>query len=80
MMSSRGGRLTDAVTGAPVVGATVSVQGRSVASSSTGHYGFDPNLIAGTFPVTVNHRLYVEIVQDIEIGPYKLVDFKLQPK
>jgi hypothetical protein len=60
---SLGGRLTDAVTGAPVVGATVSVQGRSVVSSSTGHYGFDPNLIAGTFSVTVNHPLYVEVVR-----------------
>jgi hypothetical protein len=50
------GRLTDTVTGAAVVGATVSVQGSSVTSSSTGHYGFDPNLTAGTFPVAVTHR------------------------
>ena len=78
--SSLGGRLTDAVTGGPVVGATVSVQGRSVASSSTGHYGFEPNLMPGTFSVTVRHQLYVEIVQDVEIGPYKTMDFKLQPK
>lgn len=77
---SLGGRLTDAVTGAAVAGATVSVQGRSVTSSSTGHYGFDPNLIAGRFAVTVNHRLYGEIVQDIDIAPYKTADFKMQPR
>jgi hypothetical protein len=53
---SLGGRLTDTVTGAAVVGATVSVQGSSVTSSSTAHYGFNPNLTAGTFPVAVTHR------------------------
>ena len=77
---SLGGRLTDAATGVPVVGATVSVQGRVEVSSSTGHYGFDPNLTAGTFPVTVTHPLYVEVVREVAIAPYKIVDFKLQPK
>lgn len=75
-----GGRLTDAVTGAPVAGATVSVQGRSVTSSPTGHYGFDPNLAEGLFPVTVAHPLYVEVVRSIDIAPYRMVDFRLQPK
>lgn len=78
--ASLGGRLTDAVTGAAVAGATVSVQGNVVTSSSTGHYGFNPNLTAGPFPVTVTHPLYVEVVREIEIAPYKIVDFKLQPK
>ena len=78
--ASLGGRLTDAVTGAAVVGATVSVQGSVVTSSSTGHYGFNPNLTAGMFPVTVTHPLYVEVVREIEIAPYKIVDFKLHAK
>jgi hypothetical protein len=52
---SLGGRLSDAVTGAAVVGATVSVQGNVVTSSSTGHYGFNPNLTPGTCPVTVTY-------------------------
>jgi hypothetical protein len=78
--ASLGGRLTDAVTGAPVAGATVSVQGKSVTSSATGHYGFNPNLTAGTFQVTVTHALYVDIARDVDIAPYRIVDFKLQPK
>ena len=77
---SLGGRVTDAVTGAPIVGATVSVQGRSTTTSSTGHYGFDPNMTAGTFAVTVTHPLYVEAVRDVDIAPFRIVDFKLQPK
>ena len=77
---SLGGRLTDAATGAPVAGATVTVQGTSVSSSSTGHYGFNPNLMAGRFPVTVSHPLYHQAVRDVEIGPYRIEDFKLQPK
>jgi len=47
---------------------------------STGHYNFNPNLTAGTFPVNVTHPLSIEIVQDVEIVPYKMVDFKLQSK
>jgi hypothetical protein len=78
--ASLGGRLTDVVSGAPVAGATVSVQGRSVLSSSTGHYGFDPNLAAGTFPVTVTHPGYVEVVQNVDIAPFRIVDFRLQPR
>ncbi len=78
--ASLGGRLTDAVTGAAVAGAMVSVQGRSVTSSPTGHYGFDPNLAEGLFPLTVAHPLYVEVVRSIDIAPYRMVDFRLQPK
>jgi hypothetical protein len=78
--ASLGGRLTDVATGAPVAGASVSVQGRSVISSPTGHYGFDPNLTAGTFAVTVTHPSYMEVVQDVDIAPYRIVDFKLQPR
>ena len=78
--ASLGGRLTDAVTGAAVAGATVSVQGRSVTSSPTGHYGFDPNLAEGLFPVTVVHPIYVEVVRRIDIFPYRMMDFRLQAK
>jgi hypothetical protein len=78
--ASLGGRLTDAITGAPVAGATVTVQGTSVSSSTTGHYGFNPNLAEGRFPVTVNHPLYAEVVRDVDIVPFKIEDFKLQPK
>jgi hypothetical protein len=77
---SLGGRLTDAVAGVPVSGATVSVAGRTVQSSPTGHYGFDPNLTAGRFPVTVTHPLYLDAARDVEIGPYAIADFRLQPK
>jgi hypothetical protein len=77
---SLSGRLTDAVTGAAVGAATVSVQGRSVTSSSTGHYGFDPNLTAGTFPVVVTHPLYVDVVREIEIAPFTIANFTLQRK
>jgi hypothetical protein len=77
---SLGGRLTDAVTGSPVSGATVSVQGRTVTSSPTGHYGFDPNLAAGTFSLKVTHPSYIDLVRDVDVLPFAIVDFKLQPR
>jgi hypothetical protein len=77
---SLGGRVTDAVTGAPVPEATVTVQGRSVSSSTTGHYGFDPNLTAGVFAVRVMHPQYVGEERIVEIKAYALADFKLQSK
>ena len=51
-----------------------------VPSSSTGHHGFNPNLTAGVFRVLVSHPLYLEVVRDVEIAPYKMEDFKLQPR
>ena len=77
---SVGGRITDAVTGAPVAGATVSVQGRSVLSSTTGHYGFNPNLADGRFDVSVSHPAYLDLVRKVDIVPFATADFKLQPK
>jgi len=74
------GRLTDAVTGSPVGGATVSVQGRTVTSSPTGHYGFLPNLAAGTFSLKVTHPSYIDLVRDVDVLPFATVDFKLQPR
>ena len=78
--ASLGGRVTDAVTGTPVVGATVSVQGTSVTTSSTGHYGFNPQLTPGRHQVTVSHPGYVTLTRDVEVAPYAVVDFGLQPK
>ena len=77
---SLSGRLTDATTGAPVVGASVTVQSRTVTSSVTGHYLFDPNLVGGLFPVTISHPSYKDVTSDVEIAPYKWMDFKLQPR
>ena len=78
--ASLGGRVTDAVTGSPVVGATVSVQGISVTTSTTGHYGFNPQLTPGRYQVTVSHAGYVTLTRDAEVAPYAMVDFRLQPK
>jgi hypothetical protein len=79
-LPSLGGRLTDAVTGAPVGGAIVSVQGRTVTSSQTGHYGFNPNLVAGRFSVKVTHPSYIDLERDVDVLPFAIVDFKLQPR
>jgi len=77
---SLGGRITNALTAEPVVDALITVQGRSVASSRTGHYGFDPNLTPGVFLVRVTHPLYTEREREVEIKPHAIADFALQPK
>jgi hypothetical protein len=77
---SLGGRVTDAVSAAPIVGATVTVQGRSVISSITGHYGFDPNMTAGLFLAKVTHPQYVDSERSVEVKPFGMADFILQPK
>lgn len=77
---SLGGRVTDGVTGSPIVGATVSVQGTSVTTSTTGHYGFNPVLTPGRHQVTVSHPGYVTLTRDVEVAPFAMVDFRLQPK
>jgi hypothetical protein len=73
------GRVTDAVTGSPVTGATVSVQGTSVTTSATGHYVFSPSLAAGRHQVTVSHPQYVTLTRDVELAPFAVADFRLPP-
>jgi len=77
---SLGGRITNAVTGEPIPDAVVTVQGRAAASSQTGHYGFDPNLTAGVFLVKVTHPRYVDREREVEVKPFAMADFALQPK
>lgn len=75
------GRVTDAVSGAAVQGATISVQGTSVTSSATGHYVVGPeSLVEGRHPISVMHPLYQELVQTIDMYSFRIVDFKLQPR
>jgi hypothetical protein len=77
--ASLGGRVTDAVTGNPVSGATVSVQGRSVTTSTTGHFEFNPMLLPGRHTVSVSHPGYNTVSRDVEVAPYATADFRLQP-
>jgi hypothetical protein len=77
---SLGGRVTDAASGAPIVSATVTLQGRTVVTSVSGHYGFDPNMTAGLFLAKVTHPQYVEYERTVEVKPFGLADFVLQPK
>ena len=77
---SLGGRITDALTGEPVPDAVVTVQGRSVSSSRTGHYGFDPNMTAGVFLARVSHARYVDSEREVEVKPFAMADFALRPK
>jgi hypothetical protein len=41
---------------------------------------FAPNLTAGIFSVSVIHQQYTETVREVEVAPYKMVDFTLQAK
>ena len=75
---SLGGRVTDAASGAPIVAATLTLQGRTVVTSITGHYGFDPNLTAGLFLVKVTHPQYADYERTVEVKPFGLADFMLQ--
>jgi hypothetical protein len=77
---SLGGRITSGVTGEPIANAVVTVQGRTVVSSPTGHYGFDPNLTAGVFLARVTHPLYVDREREVEVKAFAMADFALQPK
>lgn len=58
----------------------LTVQGRSVISSITGHYGFDPNMTAGLFLARVTHPQYVDSERSVEVKPFGMADFILQPK
>ena len=77
---SLGGRVTDAASGAPIVGATVTLQGRTEVTSVTGHYGFDPNMTAGLFLARVTHPQYADYERAVEVKPFGLADFMLQRK
>lgn len=52
--------------GAPVVAATVTLQGRTVVTSVTVYYGFDSNMTAGLFQVKVTHPNYVDYERTAE--------------
>ena len=69
---SLGGRVTDAVSGAPIVAATVTLQGRTVITSVSGHYGFDPNMTAGLFLAKLTHPQYVDYERTVEVKPFGL--------
>lgn len=75
---SLGGLVSDAQSGAPVVGAVITVQGRTSTTGLSGTFGFDANLTAGVFAVKVSHEQYVEVVRDVEIQPYKWENFRLE--
>jgi hypothetical protein len=74
---SLGGLVVDAQSGRGVEGAIVAVQGRTSSSSISGSFGFDANLTAGVYPVTVSHEGYGTVVQDVEIKPYQWQTFRL---
>jgi hypothetical protein len=73
--------VTDAATGAPIAGATVSLAGKSKSTDGSGVALFE-NAPAGTQSFTVNHLNYQSASGDAQVAPNasSVKDVKLKPK
>jgi hypothetical protein len=72
------GMVTDAQSGAPVVGTVITAQGRTSTSTVSGTFDLGGGMTGGVFPVKVSHGDYVEVVRDVEIKPFAVENFRLE--
>jgi len=75
-----GGRVTDALTDAPIAGAVVTFQGKSVESGGDGMYFID-HLATGAGRAEARRSGYVTAVREVVIGDLlvNIADFELRP-
>lgn len=77
---SLAGNVTNSVTGAGIVGATVSAQGKSAVTGGNGFYILG-DFKAGTYAVKVTHTDYVDTERTVDIkGFLQTSNFQLNPK
>ena len=74
------GLVKDAVTGAAIVGATVTTGGITTTTTTGGAYVFAEALTAGVASVKVTHPAYVDSERQVAIQAFTQADFELQPK
>ncbi|GAB6043728.1 hypothetical protein JCM17961_44080 [Endothiovibrio diazotrophicus] len=73
------GRVTDAFTGAPLAGATLSVAGdASVVTDATGYYQFT-GLVPGSAGIAVEAAGYLAASVSLATGSVERIDFALSP-
>ena len=74
------GLVKDAVTGVPIVGATVTSRGTTATTTAAGVYVFVQEMTAGMASVKVTHPGYLDSDRQVDIQPFTQADFQLQPK
>ena len=75
------GRVIDATTAAAVVGATITLQGKSTTTGPTGLFVLQ-NLVAGPATLVISHPLYITLETAFEIptSSSQVTEFRLTPR